>query len=312
MAVVTNGVQEKYEKDEVHYKCSLLECSCTFYCNNESPCRHILFKREVAYGSLNAVFDLSLFHRRYHREGGTGSATPSTSNSQDDELCDVDNFSACTVEPNTETQILTTREKYKMILPIALNLANLASNHGTTAFLEYLKTLKEFEKNVRSGKALRLSDKVTVNNSEMIKTTVSQPPVEEVHTAQELPATSGERFQFTFREKVKVRGRPKRPAKQLCSFNKSLADRKPSAHKRSSSTIHEKQPPTKKIRKCLSNVASDEEDAADSAPTCLICYSSFNSATRATVTFTPCCAQKVHKKCWKADGCPKCDDFGNE
>jgi len=182
------------------------------------------------------------------------------------------------------------------------------------------RTLKEFEKSVRAGRPLPGSEQFTGNDSETIKTlviqTISEPPaVEAVHTKEKLPTTSEERFHFTFREKVKARGRPKRPAKlQLCSFNKSLTDRKSKSEKRisCSSTDSTQEPPTKKIKKRLLNTGSDEDDDVDIGPTCLICFSSITNITRATRTFTPCCRWQVRKKCWKNDGCPKRDDFSND
>ena len=185
-----------------------------------------------------------------------------------------------------------------------------------TNFSAYLKTLKEFEKSVRSGRALPGSEQFTGNDSKTIKTTVSQtinePPVEAVHTQEKLSTTSKGWFHFTFHKKVKPRGRPKRPAEQLCSFNKSLADRKSKSQKRSCSTDSTQEPPTKKIRKHLLNGSSDEDDDADIGPTCLICYSSISNITRAAITFTPCYRWQVHKKCWKNNGCLKCSDFGND
>ena len=107
------------------------------------------------------------------------------------------------------------------------------------------------EKHVRLGTALPMNEQGTTNDTKPIKTTISptlsqpfqttvthtlsQPSLmEAVHT--DVPTTSSEsRFQFTFRQKVKGRRRPKRPAKQLCSFlcsfNKSSADREAKTEK---------------------------------------------------------------------------------
>ena len=88
-----------------------------------------------------------------------------------------------------------------------------------------------------------------------------------------------------------------------------LLDRKTTIQKRSSTTDCTQEPPTKIIRKCLSSGGSDEDSDADIGPTCLICYSSISHVTITwPITFTPCCTQKVHKKCWEDDGCPKCND----
>ena len=69
MTLDDNGVREKFEDDEeVVYQTTSTECTCTFFCNDQSPCRHIiLLKRGPRPESLSSVFHLSLFHTRYHK-----------------------------------------------------------------------------------------------------------------------------------------------------------------------------------------------------------------------------------------------------
>jgi len=230
------GVQEKYEENEVLYPCSLTECTCTFYCNNQAPCRHILRKREDEFGSLSAVFKMSLFHRRYRKDNeGNEECRPEASVGSEcnDELrvtaeADAD-------DEDVKMKTLTTREKYNMMLPVALSIASLATHHGTSTFLTYLAAMKEFERCIRAGatlplaasgctstdiesKSIQLAAPTAREDSKSSDDVVLPPPENGSHGLSE----EG-RFLFSFRQKIRARGRPKRATKQL-SFNKTTAN----------------------------------------------------------------------------------------
>ena len=138
MSVVDGCVQERYEDDTVMYNCSSTECTCTFYSHHQAPCRHILLKREDDTGSLLSVFCRSLFHERYRKQtslGDTEIASIDTSEFTDD-LLPIDN-------ERTVAKVLTSHEKYKLIIPVAMNIATLASSHGTEQFMTYLSAMRE-------------------------------------------------------------------------------------------------------------------------------------------------------------------------
>ena len=43
------------------------------------------------------------------------------------------------------------REEYNLILPVVLNIATIASNHGTNQFMNYLAEMKKVEEMMRAG-----------------------------------------------------------------------------------------------------------------------------------------------------------------
>lgn len=128
---------------------------------------------------------------------------------------------------NVETRTLNSREKYNMILLVALNIASLAAYHGTDVFLTYLNATKELEADIRAGTILPMS----TSSSPSIKTEGNALPAtfENPENGSQATASQGNsqerRFQFSFKGGIRVRSRPKRPTKQL-SFNKTSIDRK--------------------------------------------------------------------------------------
>lgn len=222
-----DGVLEKYRQEEKTYATSTVECDCTFFGNNQAPCRHIIFKRE--HDGL-PIFDVTLFHIRYHKK---------TSNFSEANIQDADTLLAEFPQEHTaedsdyDGKILSVREKYNKILPIALSIASIASNHGATQFDNYLSSLKIVEKLVRDGKNIQCLP-IEVPASSQAASTTSSPVNDSTQscstnqgiTTSSLPEEDSSRFQnLKFKSKVRCRGRPKLPARQLCSFNKSVADR---------------------------------------------------------------------------------------
>lgn len=151
-------------------------------------------------------------------------------------------------EENGNTEALDVRQKYNLILPLALQIASLASNHGTCQFNKYVDSLKTIESMVRQGKDLHFSDSQATTdqsttdqgttdqeasvsqNSDSTSTALSSANSESV-TALVKPSENDvdcrSRFNnLKFKTKLKSRGRPKRPARQLCSFNRSVADKR--------------------------------------------------------------------------------------
>lgn len=122
MTLHAEGVVQKYKEKEVLHTCSATEFTCTFYSNNQSPCRHILLKREEEFSSLSAVFDPSLFHARYHKDNNQGNEVcmPKTSFKSKCDVGETDDLHSA-VEGDQKAKTLSTREKYNMMLPVALS-----------------------------------------------------------------------------------------------------------------------------------------------------------------------------------------------
>lgn len=251
MKLECEGVRERYEEDEVVYKCSTTECTCTFYANNQSPCRHILLIREQQCGSLSAVFELSLFHSRYHQRRNVELNSTDMNN-----LDEIDEVEDLVHLDEVEVPVLSNRQKYNMMLPVALSIASLSACHGTEQFQAYLKGMKEVERIIRSGSAiencslLAASTKPKSTQAIEFESPVQQALNDEYNSEgtsttledKSKPADLTGRFQLKFKDKVKVRGRPKRALKQLCSFSKTGIDR-------ATQKQHISEPPSKKRKK---------------------------------------------------------------
>jgi len=116
---------------------------------------------------------------------------------------------------------MSTRDKYNKILPVMLNIATIATSHGTSQFTHYFEVTRQAEKFMREGSELN----IIVPREEGTSVENEEPP-EESHTLTPDPSEKTGKFQdLQFRPKVKARGRPKRSQRQLCSFNKGAVDR---------------------------------------------------------------------------------------
>ena len=57
-----------------------------------------------------------------------------------------------------ETNALSDRQKYKIVMPMLVKIGNLISCHSTNQFYQYLDDLGNFEKKVRRGQRLNSRD----------------------------------------------------------------------------------------------------------------------------------------------------------
>ncbi|GBN27315.1 hypothetical protein AVEN_190516-1 [Araneus ventricosus] len=139
---------------------------------------------------------------------------------------------------------MSNREKYNLILPVLLSIASLFSNHGTKQLISYLNDMKEIEQVVRSGsKVESLPSFVSTMSKQQLPTEANTPvntessenvqllngnqfAVDASNINEEIHDQShnNSKYNLTFKKKLKVRGRPKRLLKQICSFNKSSMD----------------------------------------------------------------------------------------
>lgn len=242
MMVEVNGVREQFkENQEKLYVTSATECDCTFHCTNQSPCRHILLKREHV---KLPIFELTLFHKRYHKKNFVSLEEDSLQDEIVDQEIDLslEDF----VEENitdkrvVKEKTLSSREKYNMVLPVALQIASLVSNHGTAQFESYLSTLKTMENMVRDGADIHCLPTHLMNDvasqvekiNQETQTDYEDQGGSSTNSKDQDCESHVSRFQkLQFKSKLQARGRPKRPDRQLCSFNKSIADRESSNNK---------------------------------------------------------------------------------
>lgn len=226
LTVEMSGIREKYGDGENKlYATSTSQCNCTFFCNHQAPCRLIILMREH---EQLPIFEAAVFHVRYLKE-----CEPES------ELCEAETilaeFEEVVAIPKkirNENKTLDVREKYNLILPIALQIASLASNHGTTQFHSYLTALKNVESMVRAGEDFQCT---SVQNTSASTCCATETPLPENDGESEVAHPSDNnieensrgRFQnLKFRTKLVSRGRPKRPKRQLCSFNRTAADKR--------------------------------------------------------------------------------------
>jgi len=110
------------------------------------------------------MFESSLFHERYHRSRPSGNCTPF--DIQDFPNEETEEFSQ---ESQSTATVLNSREQYKLILPILLSIANIASSHGTTQFRSYLRDVKKIEDILRSGRNVFCIPERLGNNDDTAK-----------------------------------------------------------------------------------------------------------------------------------------------
>ena len=117
----------------------------------------MLFAREI---NDSPLFDVEAFDRRYLRQ----TADNDSSNTQDegqgednavpsDDIFLEGNTNEDQVQEEREVS-LSDREKFKMVIPIMTNIANLVSYHSTNMFLQYVDEFKKLENLVRKGKSV--------------------------------------------------------------------------------------------------------------------------------------------------------------
>jgi len=87
-------------------------------------------------GCLSLTFDLSLFPHRFHKN------SDATVVDDPAPIATEDPLTHCGTE---HANSLNTRAKYNLILPIAMNIATLASCHGTEKFMKYMEAMKKVE-----------------------------------------------------------------------------------------------------------------------------------------------------------------------
>ena len=90
------------------------------------------------------TFDVSIFHARYFRSREEDILTSPTSNNE----CKEEDISGNRIEDfesdyNESEYSLTEREKYKMLMPVLVNIGNLASCYSSNQFLEYFEGFKK-------------------------------------------------------------------------------------------------------------------------------------------------------------------------
>ena len=106
---------------------------------------------------VKECFEKEIFHERYHRNR---SLINVFLHEEDDENVDNPEDEASdeglgeVVEHVDETEHLKPlddRQKFKIIMPIIMGIANIASLHGTKQFWKYKTDLEIVEKKIRSG-----------------------------------------------------------------------------------------------------------------------------------------------------------------
>ena len=163
MELVSGGVMETFSGGvKRSYTTTSSSCSCTFVANYQAPCSHMIYIRRLdsMYDSSKHIFNKDVFHLRYHRndflinilsnterEGDASAADQLDNPNNQDNLEEVVDYE----EDVDETPVMDDRQKFKMVMPLLLKIANIASVCGTKQFLEYFEDLEIMEKKMRRG-----------------------------------------------------------------------------------------------------------------------------------------------------------------
>ena len=79
----------------------------------------------------------------------------------DDEVVSQDDFrEAIDCEEDVDENTMTDHQKYKMVMPILVRIANITSVFGTKQFLEHFGDLQNVEKKLRRGTKQELKMKL--------------------------------------------------------------------------------------------------------------------------------------------------------
>ena len=110
-----------------------------------------------------------------------------------------------------------------------------------------------------------------------------------------------------FRPKVRARGRPKRPQRQLCSFNKTAADREAGKGSRRGRKQNLNVGTVTTASKRRRHSVTDDDDDDRTFHGCPTCASPIRSGETG-VTNTDCCLTLIHIACLsEVDHCPDCN-----
>jgi len=125
----------------------------SFHCNNQAPCRHVLSRQSTMTSqSLSRLSSILGTTNNTANEPSQDqnpfSLQPHLLHAKDQELHDSDDC-------EYEVRPLNNRGTYKLTLSVVLNIASLASNHGTTQFEAYLNSMKMGEDFMRASKFAR-------------------------------------------------------------------------------------------------------------------------------------------------------------
>ena len=189
-----------------------------------------------------------------------------------------------------------------MVFPICHSIATLIASHGTDQFEAYLQAMKTAEELVRRGTTLQY---LTAEVKDTKTEEAQQRDHEECSACiseNSCPSLSPPHKNLKFRRKLQSRGRPKRSVRQLCSFNKSQADRglqtdKKKPRKQENTESLNRQRGVKKRRILGSN---------DNCPVC----DERPSHTDPDVVTTDCCSTLIHDDCsLEFSDCPQCNEL---
>ena len=174
---------------------------------------------------------------------------------------------------------LSDRDKFKIVMPILIKIGNLISCHPTQQFYSYLDDLNEFEKSVGrglryvkttsnftpEGHSISHATRTTMNDENETsptsvdatgtvssKTVVETLNVTNVETASNSShAENANRFRsLSFKEGLKVKGRPKRKSKQV-SFKRTSVD------------LKKKKKPRNQFKKLVNSISQKDPESSD-------------------------------------------------
>ena len=172
-----------------------------------------------------------------------------------------------------------------------VNIATVAASCGTSQFTKYFEDMREVEKLGRANSDLKIRrSEMQEMSQESREEPLLEPCDEEVVLGSEV---AGKCLQFG--RKVKARGRPKRSQRQLCSFNRSSADKEVSGKSRRG-----------RKRPAVVPVSGPKKRQCRSSHQCPVCVPAIEECERGVIS-TECCFLRIHSQCFReVEECPDC------
>ena len=155
-----NGSEKVYTTNDV-------TCNSTFVASHQAPCLHVLYLRKLASNIKPdiCIFEKDLFHIRYYRQDliqifNSESQIVSDENRGDmnNNFDNIINSEEILNEENSSKEKgvrnMSDKYKFKLIIPLAMSIANLASIYDTQKFLQIKEELHLVEARVRRGNSI--------------------------------------------------------------------------------------------------------------------------------------------------------------
>ena len=252
LTILEDGIEETFENSDEGkiYETTVSRCNCTFFVQNQCPCRHILLRRE---SEELPMFEKDLFHERYYLERSEDLEDDlgniSFNNNDEDDEDEQDKFVHEVIDDTfaeRERTALNPNQKHNIIYPELLKISNLVASHGTKKFLQYVEEFRKVENIVRKGGNIfkeerEIQSEVVADEprqsesdgSEVDRNSSRQEILHDTLPEEQYQPVAGpstgeqsSKFKLKFKKALKMRGRPKGAMSQVSFKPKKVKKKK--------------------------------------------------------------------------------------